>query len=294
MTGTATAPENFALIIGAMKSGTTSLFEILSQHPEVAVAREKEPGYFAEEEAMLKGWDWYVGLWDWNPVRHKIAIEASTAYSKAPKPAGVPERIAAVPGARFRFIYMMRHPLDQIRSHLRHAFYAGWERSLDRGVPDYMIEIASYAMQIDQYLKCFPQASMLLVTLEEFREAPLAVLRRVCAFLEVDGDFEFKGVYERYNAGDAYELPPFWAALVKARTVRLLADRLLPRSLWHGLRKRLPRLTSGRASLSRYDLTDTEKATILKRLGPDLRRLESTYGIDIARFWSIRVGAEHP
>ena len=36
-------PDHFAFIIGAMKSGTTSLFEILSQHPQVCPSKIKEP-----------------------------------------------------------------------------------------------------------------------------------------------------------------------------------------------------------------------------------------------------------
>lgn len=35
------------LIIGAAKSGTTSLYDYLQQHPEVAMSRHKEPHYFS-------------------------------------------------------------------------------------------------------------------------------------------------------------------------------------------------------------------------------------------------------
>ncbi len=35
------------LIIGAAKSGTTSLYEYLSLHPEVFMSEIKEPKYFA-------------------------------------------------------------------------------------------------------------------------------------------------------------------------------------------------------------------------------------------------------
>ena len=54
-------PSNFALIIGAMKSGTTSLFHLLAQHPEIAAASVKEPNYFSSDDVYSKGWDWYVG-----------------------------------------------------------------------------------------------------------------------------------------------------------------------------------------------------------------------------------------
>ena len=40
------APDRIALIIGAMKSGTTTLFEVLSQHPQIAAAPDKECDFF--------------------------------------------------------------------------------------------------------------------------------------------------------------------------------------------------------------------------------------------------------
>ena len=42
-------PNNFVFIIGAMKSGTTSLFDILSQHPQVCPSKTKEPDYFTKD-----------------------------------------------------------------------------------------------------------------------------------------------------------------------------------------------------------------------------------------------------
>ncbi len=36
------------MIIGAMKSGTSTLAEILSMHPEVCFCREKEPHFFSK------------------------------------------------------------------------------------------------------------------------------------------------------------------------------------------------------------------------------------------------------
>ncbi|MCH8112407.1 MAG: sulfotransferase [Proteobacteria bacterium] len=97
-------PTNIAIIIGAMKSGTTTLFELLSQHPEIAPCREKEPFFFASEEKYAADEDAYQMLWDWDPNRHKIALEASTDYAKLPFVTGVPDRMAACDKFRFRFM----------------------------------------------------------------------------------------------------------------------------------------------------------------------------------------------
>ena len=38
------------LVIGAYKSGTTSLHRYLRQHPDVYMPKKKEPNFFAHEE----------------------------------------------------------------------------------------------------------------------------------------------------------------------------------------------------------------------------------------------------
>ncbi|MCZ6773756.1 MAG: sulfotransferase [Proteobacteria bacterium] len=140
-------PRNLALIIGAMKCGTTSLFRILAQHPEIAPSREKEPEFFSDEAIFACGMDWYLDLWEWDPARHKIALEASTGYSKTPFRPGVAKRISEVENAKFRFIYMMRNPVDRIVSHTRHGLYEDWSESLDEGITEYMIDVTRYAIR---------------------------------------------------------------------------------------------------------------------------------------------------
>jgi hypothetical protein len=284
---TTAGPDSFALIIGAMKSGTTTLFEQLAQHPQIAPARVKEPHYFSEPDVFARGWDWYRGLWSWDPARHRVALEASTSYTTMPARPGVPARIAAVRGARFRFIYILRNPLTQIESNMRHQLFVEGERPLDQGVPPWMIETVSYAMQIDQYLAIFPRDSLLLLTLEEFEREPAAVLRRVCGFLGVDDAFRFQDPAQRFNAGSTFEMAPLWARIVKMPALRSLAGVLLSRRMRHFLREKVARLPGRQANLGRYQLTAQEQASVLRQLAPDLARLESEYGVPVGRDWPV-------
>lgn len=283
-------PDRFALIIGAMKSGTTTLFEMLGQHPQIAAATVKEVGYFSNPGKVARGFDWYCSHWDWDGSSHRVALEASPAYTQFPARPGVPKRIAEAPVADFRFIYIMRNPLDQIESTVRHTLYAGWGQPLDEGIPDWMIETASYATQLDEYLKVFPEEQFLLLTLEEYSRSPLMTLRRVCEFLGVDVEFEFENVRSRYNTGELYEAPQFVARLIKWPTARSFAKRIFPRSLHHRIRSALGMLPTRNESLGRYELSDGEKAWVIEQLSEDLRRLETRYGVDTARNWSIDQG----
>lgn len=294
MTANGPAADRHALIIGAMKSGTTSLFEILAQHPEIAAARIKEPDFFSDPAVFEQGWDWYRGLWD-RTHPSQVALEASVSYTKAPIWPDVPERIASMPNADLRFIYMIRHPITRISSQVRHSIFEGWGASLDEGIPEDAIEFTRYAAQLDRYLEHFPRSSFLVVTLEEFSTTPNDVLRRICSFLEIDPDFAFAEVERRYNKGDLYGVSGFWSSLLHLKPLRSLAETLLPRSVRHSLRDMVAGLgrSSGPATEStapRYELNDVEQAEVLSALAPDLLRLRDEYGVDAVAHWDIDVG----
>ncbi|NER51570.1 MAG: hypothetical protein F6J92_33995, partial [Symploca sp. SIO1A3] len=122
--------NNFAVIIGAMKCGTTSLFYYLSEHPQITAAKDKEPHFFSYDSNFAKGMSCYQALWDWQP-EHLIALEASSTYTMHPKYLDVPERIAQVKDAEFRFIYVMRHPFARIESHIRHLLSGGHQTTAE-------------------------------------------------------------------------------------------------------------------------------------------------------------------
>lgn len=281
-------PSAFALIVGAMKSGTTSLFELLAQHPEIAACKEKEPSYFNQENAPEAGWEEYLSLWDWDPDRHTIALEGSTSYAKAPWEEGVPKRIhRATANADFRFIYMMRDPIRRMESQVRHGLYAGWGKSLDEGLEPYVVDFTRYAMQADRFMEHFPRDSILLLTLEELESDPDAVLHRTCAFLGVSPDWRFVGQHEPRNKGNLYQLPNSVAWLARSGLARTAVDRL-PSELRHRLRQAVGRLGDNREhALQRWQFTDTEKVEVLAQLRNDLRRLRDVYGVDVNRHWSV-------
>lgn len=293
MSGASTVPRDFVLIIGAMKSGTTSLFEILAQHPQVASCRDKEPDFFSDATVFARGWDWYRQLWKWSG-EHRVAMEASVSYTKAPLWPRVPERIASMPGARFKFIYMLRHPLERISSQVRHGIFEGWGHGLDEGLAKDLIPFSSYAMQADRYMEIFPRDSLLMVTLEEFESDPGDVLSRICGFIGIDEDFEFSEVGRRYNKGDLYTMAPSVARLMRAPTLQAVARRVLTRSARHRIRDAIMGLTGKSAPEAapprgRHELNEQERAELLAALEPDLRRLRNHYGVDLERHWGLKL-----
>ena len=52
------------VLIGAAKSGTTSLAKHLGAHPAVCLANPKEPEYFSHDENLVRGPAWYDQVWE--------------------------------------------------------------------------------------------------------------------------------------------------------------------------------------------------------------------------------------
>lgn len=113
------------LIVGAMKSGTSSLFNYLSQHPLIVPPVRKETHYFSLGYRLGKGEDWYRAHFPLKIALNggKITGEATPGYMFEPD---VPARIAkALPAARI--IVVLRNPVERAISHYAHEVAMGRE-----------------------------------------------------------------------------------------------------------------------------------------------------------------------
>lgn len=174
------------LIIGAMKCGTTSLYNHLSGHPDIRMSRTKELNFFTESENWHKGPAWYASQFE---PGNRVRGEASPNYTKHPSLPGVPERIfSTIPNAKL--IYIVRDPIDRILSHLFHNYDALSLHGADalvRRDPHY-IATSKYWMQIERYLEWFPQERILIVDLDDLSRDPVTTLTNVFRFLGVTLD----------------------------------------------------------------------------------------------------------
>jgi hypothetical protein len=178
------------LLIGAMKCGTTSLYHYLKDHPQIFMPAIKAPEFFAEEGNWGRGIAWYRRQFE-GAGDDVVAIgEASNVYTKFPRYRGVPARIAEhIP--RVRLVYVVRDPIERIRSHYQTRLTEGTERApIGRAVRDNPIylDYSRYAMQLDRYLEHFPREQLLVITAEDLRGDRLATVRDVYGFLGVSPD----------------------------------------------------------------------------------------------------------
>lgn len=283
------------IVIGAQKSGTSSLFAYMRTHPEVQVASEKEPKYFVKERAWSRGRTWYESLFD-SAVPRQARGEFTPEYTTFPIYAGVPGRMAAlVP--EVRLIYLMRHPIRRMVSSYRHGLWAGVEvRPLRQALLEdaRYIYPSMYALQVEQYLEHFPRSQILLVTAEDLRVRRVESLRRIFSFLDVDPDWIPPNVDETFNTSEGRTRPRRWARLVGDAMVRLGEDRRMPAVVERGLARvadhPVARAPIGSADLDLDDDTAQDLSACLRR---DLRELK-TFMDPSFDAWGLLTGSEAP
>jgi hypothetical protein len=214
------------LIIGAQRSGTTSLFNYLVQHPDVLPPLRKEIHYF--DLHYGRGVNWYRGHFPYsNRLRHgTVTLDASPYYLAHPL---VPQRVAELlPEAKL--VALLRNPVDRALSHYQHEIrdgreslsfadaiereserLAGEEERL-RSDPDYYsynhhrfsyTRRGLYLDQLRRWLQHFPRSQLLILQSEWLFREPAAASAAVHSFLglrhhRLEGYHPFfQGNYER-------------------------------------------------------------------------------------------------
>ena len=176
------------LVIGAMKSGTTSLHDYLNMHPDIFMSEIKELDFFLEDRNWNRGMQWYK---DQFPINSLFRGESSQNYSKCTQFTGVADRVFQTL-KNPKFIYIVRDPIDRILSHHNESqsVEQGWSpKDLDKyllqNLNNKYINTSKYYMQIQAYLKYTDLKNIHVLTLERLKESPAEELNRIFSFLGV-------------------------------------------------------------------------------------------------------------
>lgn len=268
------------VIIGAMKSGTTSLHAYLDQHPAVAMSQPKEIHYFTDRNAH-RPVEWYAAHFDPDaPVRG----EASPGYTKFPHRAGVPERMhRLIPDARL--IYIVRDPIDRTVSQYLHEYLRHREdRPLGEAFADFhgnvYVDQSRYAYQLDQYLPHYPIERIHVMTTESLEADPDDALRAVTDFLELE-PFEFDVATKANVANRRARTNRLGHILEAARATRI--GRHLPRPLVEAGKRARGRLSR---RVARPELDQIVREALRDELLDDVERLRTLTGLRLEE-WSL-------
>lgn len=273
MTGIIPA-DAYAIIIGAMKCGTTSLYNYLVCHPAICPSVDKEPEFFTEHQRHGLQVAAYEDLWPFDPAVHRYALEASTGYTKHPAEPGVPRRIYEY-GIRPKFIYIVRNPFQRIVSHYN---FKRDDARWDLPITDpHLIATSNYYIQLEQYRQYFARKDILLLDFGQLKDDPAGVLRTTYDFLGLPPS-HFPAQYEVVNATPTETRSEFEKS-VRRSPVRSLFP-YLPQPL-----KRLGRRLVPTVPLPpKRTLTPEERQAIHDALADDMLALQREWGFDVSKW----------
>jgi len=279
-------------VIGAAKSGTTSLYHYLKQHPQIYMSPVKEPKYFALEGHPLDFTspgderirrqtttteEAYLALFA-EAGDQPVVGEASTLYLGNIE--GTARRLAErVPDARLVAIF--RHPADRAFSAYMHLRRDGFEtlesfqEALD-AEPErirqgyyyhwHLRARGYYARYLQDWYDAFPRERIRTYLYEDLSESPLDLMADLFRFLGVDDSFQ-PDVSARHNRSGLPRNQQVQNFLTKQHPVKEWLKRFVPERVGHRLISMVqPRLisTPGMPPEIRAQLTRDYREDILR------------------------------
>ncbi|MCA8898661.1 MAG: sulfotransferase [Hyphomonas sp.] len=222
-----------AVVIGAMRAGTTTLYRMLDQTGLVSVAESKETDYYLKDEFRARGEAWYRRQFRNSELPW---IDICPNYTKRIVFPGVPDRIHAdAPGVPLVFI--ARDPVKRVISQYNHTFMTRKDLPkpadlLDSNLGMEILESSRYAFQLKPYYDLWPRDRILVVSFRELLRQPTETLHRILQHIGVEApeDLEIADLSADNTSHDLRSLPLWWGQLRRTRLGRYLKSHA-PRKL---------------------------------------------------------------
>lgn len=254
---------NHLIIGGVTRAGTTSLFNYLSDHPEICPATLKETRFFLSHDYPIhrkyffeQGIENYLEFFS-HCDSGCVRLEATPDYLFS---AGTAQRIkASLPSVRF--IFVLRDPIARLVSWYKFArqnrmilpqttfvefmgsqtSYIGSEDSVS--APQHLRALTQgrYSRFMGEYIEAFGSKDILILRTDALSHSPRIVMEQICRFTNIDMTFyrtyQFKVTNESYAVRNTrlHEIQ-----MHGGRRLRMLLHnqrrlRRMMRFLWHSV-----------------------------------------------------------
>lgn len=285
-------------IVGAAKSGTSTLWHHLKGHPQVFMPQDellKEPAFFTQLKT-LPGLEAYLDIFASAKNQQRIVGEASTAYLTDPTSAGLIHDF----NPRAKIIILLRNPADRAYSLYNWMVQEGYEyassfkRALEleekrktKRIPNYWepqyywnymyFSSGLYYEQVKRYIEFFG-SSVLVLTFDGLVSDLNGTYQKVCRFLDID----LQPVQPRVmNPSKTVMLPALQFLLRKCNHRFLRMRRVhLKKDLSKKERDQLLRV--GQLEKKPKKIDPALKNELMKRYAEDLNRLSELTKLDLS------------
>jgi hypothetical protein len=290
-------------IVGAPRSGTTSMKTYLDKHPEIFVAPGREPHFFGTDFYLpsdIRDERTYLSLFA-TANNEKRVGEKSVRYLSSKRAAAEIKEFQ--PSASI--IIMLRNPVEMIYSLHNHIFNLGFEDlddfkaaleaeedrkrglRLPMGLDSrenwrvFYRETARYAQQVNRFLNTFGREKVHIIIFDDFVSQTAEVYRETLRFLMVNPDFQIH--FQKTNSGGRILSRKLYSLMIDPhQPVRSFVQAAMPYSL-------IQRAIWGLINLySRYfarpPINPEFKRQLQKEFLPEVERLSELLGRDLTHW----------
>jgi hypothetical protein len=294
------------IVIGAARSGTTSLYQYLKQHSQVYMSVRKETNFLAFAGESTEG----RGL----RYRRMVARAVGSLEAYGAQFAGRTHEIAigeASPKYLFRYersienikkyapqaklIAILRHPVERAYSHYLLTlgggkeplfdFAAAVEAEAQRAKEDWEDEVlyvarGFYYAQLRAYYDSFPAEQIRVYLHEDLTKDAAALMRDLYGFIGVDPSYPVD-VSQQHNSARTAGIPssPLWAFVQRRLPVLREFLRWRVPAVWFFFRNRV-RKQAGRTP----PLDPEVRARLVEVYREDVLKVQDLIGRDLSRW----------
>ncbi len=284
------------VVIGAPKSGTTSLYYYLKQHPDVFLPTQKELHYFSYEKlkANTNGPGDELTLSKLcSSELHYLAHFKAVANQKAIgdiSPSylyyATQNQIKATLGD-VKIIAMLRNPIDKAYSQYMHmirdqyetlSFYEALLQEQERRVQGWSdiwryAESSLYADKLADFMLCFGAENVHIILFDDFIAEPQKVMKATMVFLGIDACMPIN-TQEIYNRTGDVRSKVIARFLSRSNIFKELIKKCTP-DAWR-IRMRLKIMDANTSSKPAMDLS--ARSYLHKYFKDDVAKLEGMLG----------------
>ncbi len=285
-------------ILGAAKAGTTALYDILKQHPQIYLSYVKEPMFFSHDENYRQGPDWYSRTFFPGAQRYSLRGEATPHYLYWAEKAA-PRMRRAYGNDEPRFVIMLRDPVQRAYSWYWNMVKEGkedlpfvealekeaerlrthWDSLYAQGSMVYgYYRGGCYASQIEEYLKFFRREQFYFLLQEDLKDPKNSAFVGLLEFLGIEKQVELRPVVSNPAAMPRSRTLHHWLhgpSALKDRIKKVVPLR------WR-YRFKILLTEANLQPISYPKLDETLAAELRRRYQDEIARLEVIIGRDLS------------
>ena len=203
------------LCVGFAKCGTTTLYDIMKQHPDIYLPNIKEPIYYGNKNLeQNKGFNWYLNRYYAKSISENIIMEINPILGRSVSASQIKKDY----GENTKIIFLIRNPISRIYSEFKMNLVDGtcflnlkdnlgdstkelFDKWIDINFKNFenkyilkndystmFCESGNYYVKIKDYIETFGKENVQIIFFEDFIKDPKSECSKIFDFINVKFD----------------------------------------------------------------------------------------------------------